>query len=590
MHGFVGDSLASALLANGIRLIARSFKYHRPRGIFSAGVEEPNCLVQLETGHDTIPNISATQIELYDGLNATSQHRWPSLRFDLGAISNVFGRFIPAGFYYKTFMWPGWDTYKGLVRRSAGLGRAPAEPDQDCYDQVYKYVDVAVVGGGIAGLASACSAARTGARVLLVEQDFRLGGIAVDDCTDDFEIDEQDLQEWVSAAVRELDSYDSVQILTRSTVFGYYEHNFLGIVERLTDHIPRSNRTQATPRQRLWKIRAGKVILATGAHERPLVFAGNDTPGVMLASAVNTYLRRYAVVPGRRVVIFTNNDSAYRTGIALVRCAAANVTIVDLREELSGDLPAMARKSGIGTLPGSAIVDVKGRRSVSGVYVQPLTEDGRGLCGPRRKIACDLICISGGFQPVVHLFSQSGGKLNFAINTGSFLPGKANQAVVCVGECRGTTDIRTSVAEGWAEGLAAAGASGFTTGNSQAPRVTSKESAQQALRPIWKVPASHPHQDGHTHFIDLQNDVTARDLALAVREGYESNELAKRYTTFGMGPDQGKTANTNAIAVLAELRGSPLSSNVTTTFRPPYTPVTLGVFAGRHSNDLVDPV
>ena len=330
--GFAGDTLASALIAEGVRVVGRSFKHHRPRGVFTAGPEEPSAIVQLGEGARTLPNLRATQIELYDGLVAASLHCWPSVEFDVGAINGWFARLMPAGFYYKTFMWPQslWMTYETVIRRAAGMGRAPELPDPDRYEKCHAHCDLLVAGGGPAGLAAALAAGRAGARVILADERNEFGGALLDGRA---EIDGAPALDWVAAAVAELHSLPEVRLLARTTVFGYYDHNYLGAVERVTDHLGPIAAPAELPRQRLWKIRARRVVLAAGAHERPLVFADNDRPGIMLASAARTYVNRYAVRPGSRAVVFTNNDSAYATARDLAGAGVEVAAVVDVRAE-----------------------------------------------------------------------------------------------------------------------------------------------------------------------------------------------------------------------------------------------------------------
>jgi sarcosine oxidase, subunit alpha len=586
-HGHPGDTLASALLANGVHLVARSFKYHRPRGILSAGAEEPNALVQLERGPYTEPNLRATQIELYEGLIASSQNVWPSVEFDLGAVNDLFSKLFVAGFYYKTFMHPKsfWMTvYEPLIRRAAGLGRAPKEPDQDIYDKMHAHCDVLVAGAGPAGLMAAREAVRSGARVILADEQAVFGGSLLGS-TD--VIDGIPAAEWAARMTAELHDFPEIRLLPRTTVTGYYDHNYLVMAERKTDHLPRG----AAPggaRQRLWKVRAAQVVLATGAHERPLVFADNDRPGVMLAGAARSYVNRYGVVPGRRAVVFTNNDSAYEAAIDLKHAGAEIAAIVDLRPEASGPLPDKARELGIRVATGSGVVATRGHRRVTGVGIAPLSADGESLTGPVQIIACDLVAMSGGWNPAVHLFSQSGGKLAYDDALSGFVPGRSVRAEISAGACKGTFALADCLAEGVEAGRQAARAAGFDVPEPlKRPKTSMREAAP--IRPLWIVPGKRPLGHGNAkHFVDFQNDVTAADVMLASREGYQSIEHLKRYTTAGMGTDQGKTSNVNAIAILSQSLAAPLPQVGTTTFRPPYTPVTYGTLAGREIGALAD--
>jgi sarcosine oxidase subunit alpha len=584
--GFAGDTLASALLANGVHLVGRSFKYHRPRGIFSDGAEEPNALVQLEVGAYTQPNLRATQVELYDGLAATSQNCWPNVETDIGAVAGMFARILPAGFYYKTFMWPPgwWMRYERLIRRAAGLGRAPAEPDPDLYEKMHAHCDVLVVGAGPAGLAAAQAAARAGARVIIADERPELGGSLLGRRV---KIDDAPALDWVGAVTDELDAAPEVRVLTRSTVTGYYDHNYLTLVERVTDHLGPGARP-GVPRQRLWKLRAGQVVLASGAHERPLVFRDNDRPGVMLAGAAQSYVNRYAVRPGDEAVVFTNNDSAYEAALDLSD-AGARVTLVDARAAPPEDLRAAPGARGIELLAGHAVASALGGARVRGCYVAPLDAAGAGYAGPVRQLACDLLCVSGGWSPVVHLFSQSRGRLAYDSARACFVPSESVQAERSVGAANGAFDLAYALSEGREAGKAAAAATGHRTrSRASASKVHARESTP--IRALWLVPPRPADRPASKSFVDLQNDVTAADLALAVREGYRSIEHLKRYTTTGMGTDQGKTGNVNALGIVAGLEGVGIENLGVTTFRPPYTPVTFGVLAGRDVGALMDPV
>jgi sarcosine oxidase subunit alpha len=586
LTGYAGDTLASALLANGVHLVGRSFKYHRPRGILSCGAEEPNALIQLETGAGTQPNLRATQIELYPGLNAFSQNRWPNLRFDVGEINNLLSRILPSGFYYKTFMWPrrAWMSYEHLIRRAAGLGRAPDGPDPDYYDKMHAHCDVLVVGGGPAGLAAALAAARTGARVVLADEQAEFGGALLGAR---HRIGDKPAMEWVGATLQELESSAEVRLLSRSTVAGYYDDNYLTIVERVTDHLPPGSQAHR-PRQRLWKVRAAQVVLATGSHERPLVFRDNDRPGIMLASAAQAYLHRYAVRAGNQAVVFCNNDSAYSVACDLSD-AGTQVTMVDVRREPSDARRALLRSRGIELLAGHAVVGTAGRMRVKAVDVAALDSSGAGFSGGTRTIPCDLLCMSGGWNPAVHLFSQSRGRLAYDEQKACFLPGESFQAERSAGAASGAFELAYVLSEGREAGKVAAAEAGFRKrGSAVSPRVELDEEAP--MEPAWLLPERTRGAPLAKHFVDFQNDVTAADIGLAAREGYRSVEHLKRYTTTGMGTDQGKTANVNALAILSKQLGVDMASVGTTTFRPPYTPVTFGVLAGRDVGELADPV
>jgi len=574
--GFAGDTLASALLANGVRLVARSFKYHRRRGIFGAGVEEPNALVTLGEGNRAEPNRRATCVELYDGLTAISQNRWPSLDRDVGSINNLLSRFMPAGFYYKTFMWPAnaWLFYERIIRAAAGLGKAPRLGDPDYYERRHVHCDVLVVGAGPSGLSAALAAGRSGARVILVDDNSALGGSLRGRSAT---VDEVPALAWVDQVAGEIGALANVRVLSRASAFGYYDQNLVAVSERVTEHLAAPRPHQ--PRQRLWWVRAGRVVLATGAIERPIVFAGNDLPGVMLASAVCTYQLQYAVKCGRRAVVFTNNDSAYECVSALTGGGVPVSAVVDARSAGPGDAAReMLNSAGAELLSGSVVVNALGKRHVTGVEVMARADDGSSVSGNLRRIDCDLLCVSGGWNPTVHLFSQSQGKLRYDDRVTSFVPDQSRQAECSVGAARGSFALGDCLRQGLEAGAQAARITGFTPpdGLSAAHCV---DVAEAPLEALWAVPL--PGTRRGKRFVDLQNDVTAEDVALAEREGYHSVEHLKRYTTLGMGTDQGRTSNVNGLAILAGLRGTDIPNVGTTTFRPPFVPVTLGGVTAR---------
>jgi sarcosine oxidase subunit alpha len=582
-RGYHGDTLASALLANGVSLVARSWKYHRPRGILSAGVEEPNALVQLFEGARTVPNARMTEVSLVEGLSATSIHASPSVEFDLKAVSGWLSRLIPAGFYYKTFMLSqaAWHFFEKHIRASSGLGAAPSVKDPDRYEKRFAHCDVLVVGGGIAGLTAALAAGRTGARVMLCDEQSELGGWLL---SGDEDVDGVPAAQWVELARRELASLPEVRVLSRTTAFGYHDHNLITLLERRADHLP----TALAPafRERLWKVRAKRVVLATGAHERPLVFGNNDLPGIMLASAVSTYVRRYAVLPGRRAVVFTNNDAGYDAALAL-HGAGASVVVVDARSEPVGSLSQRARAKGIEILAGQVVTEARGHKHVGGVMVQEMDAHG-GLRGTPRALACDLVAVSGGFSPVIHLQCQAGSKPLWDDERAAFLPGRPAQAEASAGGCRGLQALFLCAQDGWAAGTAAARAEGFHGSSALPPRVA--ETQPGALRPLWLVPHAKRVSRAPKQFVDLQNDVAASDIHLAVREGFESIEHVKRYTAMGFGTDQGKTGNINGMAIAAQALGKSIHQVGTTTFRPNYTPVTFGAVAGLELGDAFEPI
>ena len=586
--GFAGDTLASALLANGIRLLGRSFKYHRPRGIVGAGSNEPNAIVQLETGAYTEPNTRATQVELYHGLSATSQNCWPSVSFDFAAWTSRISGLFPAGFYYKTFMWPrsAWMRYEYFIRWMAGLGSSPRMPDPDRYEKFHTHCDVLVVGGGPAGLAAALAAGRAGARVIVVDEQNEVGGSLLDETA---EIDGQPALGWAHAAAVELAGLPEARLLPRSTAYGYYDHNFVMIAQRVTDHLGPGVAPVGMPRQVLWKVRAKQVVLATGAHERPLIFPNNDRPGVMLASAARAYVNRYAVRPGRRAALFTNNDSGYAAALDLHAHGVEVAGIVDARAEPAGPLPAAAREAGLPILDNHVVVATHGTKQVRGITVAPLNATADGIDSESRRLDCDLLCMAGGWSPVVHLFSQSRGRLRFDTEQSCFLPGESVQAERSAGACNGAFRLEDCLREGFNAGAEAARAAG--TADVEVPLAPPAPEPETAPgRALWEVPKRLPTGKPGKRFVDFQNDVTVSDVELAAREGYLSVEHLKRYTTLGMGTDQGKTSNVNALAIFSRCTGHDIPALGVTTFRPPYTPVAFGLIGGRDVDDLFDPV
>ena len=585
-EGYRGDTLASALLANGVQLVGRSFKYHRPRGVYSAGSEEPNALVQLESGPHTEPNRRATEVELYEGLRATSQNCWPSVNFDIGAINSVLAPFFPAGFYYKTFMWPAslWMTYEKFIRKAAGLGKSPEEIDPDFYDKTFAHCDVLVIGGGPAGIQAAYAAGKSGARVMLVEEKCDFGGSLLNEPT---EINGNESPQWIEERLSELRSMPEVTLLNRTTLTGYYDYNFLIANERVGDHLGPTN-SGRTVKERLWKIRAKEVVMATGAIERPMVFADSDRPGVMLASAVSSYINRFGVLPGKNIVFFTNNDSAYSSALA-AKNAGATVQVIDIRHKPEGDLISQATDAGIVITTNSSITAVgysKGR--IKSVDTMQLSNNGDDVVGSAQTIECDLVGVSGGWNPTVHLFSQSKGKLKYLEDKFCFVPDQTsiNNSVVVAGACRASYKLSDCLNEGFEAGCSAAQKAGFSTDN-LAPDSVCDDPEMGAIRPLWVLPCDHPVGKGKKkHFHELHNDATVADIALAAREGFISVEHLKRYTTTGMGTDQGKTSNLNAMTVMSEIQGKTVPEVGTTTFRPPYTPLSFGSIVGHDRRDL----
>jgi len=587
-EGFSGDTLASALLANGVHFVGRSYKYHRPRGVFSAGPEEPNGLVTIKRGPgQETPNLRATQVELYDGLAAASQNRWPSLRIDAGAVTDGLAPLFSAGFYYKTFMGPhflgtnrAWaKLYEPLIRRAAGLGRAPSAPDPDTYANRFAHCDVLVVGGGPAGLAAALAAATTGARVMLCDEQAEPGGALL--AERETLVDGIPAGEWAGKAAGEL-ARAGVTLLRRTQAFGYFAQNFVGLAERLTDHL--SNPEPGRARERLWQIRAKQVVLATGAIERPLVFADNDRPGIMLADAARTYATRYGVRAGARAVVATACDTGYQAALDLIAAGVDVALIADWRDWAEGPVVDAARKAGVRIEAAAVPVATSGRLRVREVQIGRVRRDGGVEAGER--FACDLLAMSGGWTPSVHLFSQSRGTLAWNKTARSFLPGTAVQAQRSAGACRGNFGLLADLEDGYVAGEAAARAA---TGRSASLRtfIVDGLEPQDFHGVIGACPTPRPNTRA---FVDMQHDVVAKDIKLAAQEGFRSIEHIKRYTTTGMATDQGKTSNINALAVAAKETGKRIAEVGLTTFRQPYTPVTFGTLAASSRGELFDPV
>ncbi len=554
--GFAGDTLASALMANGVRLLGRSFKYHRPRGLLAAGSEEPNALVELRGGARREPNIPATVVELFAGLEARSQNRFPNLRFDLMAVNGLLSPIFGAGFYYKTFMWPAsfWErVYEPLIRRAAGLGRAATAPDPDHYDRGYLHADLLVVGGGAAGLAAALAAGRAGARVILADEDSRAGGrlLAEPDMVDGIPS-----ADWAEAAVAELRSMPGVRVLSRTTVFGAYDHGTYAAVERNADHLAEPGPHQ--PRQTYWRIVARRCILAAGAIERPLVFPGNDRPGVMLAGAVRTYLNRYAAVPGRRAVVVTSGEDGWRTVADLAAAGIEVAAVVDRRADAMprGDTQVFA---------GGHVVGTQGHLGLTGVDVVD-------SLGATHHFQADLLAMAGGWTPNLALTVHTGNRPLWDDTAKAFLPAGLHPGMSVAGAAAGRLTLADALADGSRLGTDAARACGFTVAETP-PAVTIQDHAEPA--PIWLMPAR-----AGKAFVDFQHDVTADDVALSYREGFRSVEHLKRYTTLGMATDQGKLSNVTGLALMADLTGGGIAAAGTTMYRPPVTPITIGALAG----------
>lgn len=579
LQGYAGDTLASALLANGIHLVARSFKYHRPRGMLTSGNEEPNALVQLERGPYTEPNLRATEIELYADLDASSVNCFPSVGFDLRAINALASSILVAGFYNKTFMWPKsfWKkVYEPVLRAAAGLGVAPDAPDPDTYDRMHWHCDVLVVGAGPAGLSAALQAGRQGVRTVVVEEAPEAGGSLLQRQA---MIDGVAGDAWAAEAAAELDAMPNVLFLRRTSVFGYYDHNYLMAVERRTDHFG-PGRTAGVARKRLWHFRAKRVVLATGAHERPIVFGNNDLPGIVLANAACTYATLYGVSLGKCGVAFVNNDHGFALALD-TQAAARNIAmIVDVRGNPDDGLLKRAAETGVRVLCNSVIVCAHGGQRVSSVDIRPTR--GSGIA----RLECDHVLVSGGLSPAVHLYSQAPGKLRYDETLACFLPDQCIQAV----EVAGALNARFSLASALADGDAAGKRTLVALGHPVEASAPADAGDDLHIQPLWSVQTQLGEKLPGKHFVDYQNDVTEADILLASREGFRSVEHTKRYTTTGMATDQGKTSNVTGLAILAGSLGKAIPEVGTTTFRPPFTPVTFGAMAGRDRGSLSDPV
>lgn len=578
--GHQGDTLASALLANGVCLFGRSFKYHRPRGVLTSGVDEPNALVTVLRGDVREPNLPATMVEIHDGLVAISQNRFPSLAYDINAVNQLGGRLISAGFYYKTFMGPVIGPLKGtrfwmmcehLIRRAAGLGRAGREPDTARYEKMNAFCDVLVVGSGPAGLAAAREAAASGHRVIVAELDAAFGGSTN---WSGETIDGEPASAWASDIIGELKDHKNVRLLKRTTVWGYYDGNTLAALERVSDH--KASPAKGAPRHRHWTIRAGKVVLATGAFERPLVFPGNDRPGVMMASAAQRYANQYGVVPGDKIAVFANNDSAYRAAAVLDKAGATITAIVDVRPELSEECRALARQCGAELLAGHAVVGTDGGKALSGIKVAPFSI-AAGVLPGSRGIAADCLLMSGGWSPTIHLASQAGGRPLWDADLQAFLPPQAGNGWIGAGAFNGTFATADAITEGFAAGRAAS--------RLAATEIATLPQVEPAALDPRPAPVFEIRTKGKS-FVDFQHDVTADDVRLAHLEGFVSVEHLKRYTTLGMATDQGKGSNVPGLAIMAEALGKPIPEVGTTRFRPPFAPVSVGALAAERFGDL----
>jgi sarcosine oxidase subunit alpha len=583
-YGYKGDTLASALIANGIHLVGRSFKYHRPRGIMTAGSEEPNAIVQLN-GNSALsePNVRATEVEIYDGLEASSQNCWPSVNFDIGGINNFLSPLLPAGFYYKTFMWPAsfWEKYEYFIRKSAGLGKSPTKPDPDIYDHKYINCDVLVIGGGISGIMAAKTAAKNGLKTLLVEEKPNLGGSTIFQNSDQHKINNLASSSWLEKEISELENLENLEIKTRTSVAAFHGYNFLLARENLTDHLP-SNERKNKIRQRLLKIRAKKVITATGSLERPMIFNNNDRPGILLSSAVKKYIDFYGVSCGEKNVLFTNNDSAYETALSLFKKGIEIRAIVDIRENPESKIIDEVESNGIKVYKSYTVVDTEGYKRINKISIMQLSKDGQSVVGSKINIDCDCLGISGGWTPAVHLFTQSGGKLKFRDEDQVFVPNIYPSKQISIGSCNGEFELDEIL------NIIPSQLKNFLEiEKTEYENLSVEISKNLSKRNIWLLPSDKVL--GKTKpFVDYQNDATAKDIKLALREGFRSIEHVKRYTTTGMGTDQGKLGNMHALGIIAETAGVKMGELGTTTFRPPYTPLSFGTIVGRNVGEYFD--
>ncbi|MDA9084679.1 sarcosine oxidase subunit alpha family protein [Candidatus Pelagibacter sp.] len=583
-HGFKGDTLASALIANGIHLVGRSFKYHRPRGIMTAGSEEPNAIVQVaKDSAITEPNIRATELEIYDGLEATSQNCWPSVNFDIGGINNLISPFLPAGFYYKTFMWPAsfWEKYEYLIRHSAGLGKSPTKPDPDIYDHKYIHCDVLVIGAGISGIMAAKTAAQNNFKTLLLDEKAEIGGTTIYQNSDNFKIDNKTSSDWLCDEIDKLKKLNNLEIKTRTSVAAYHGYNYLLARENLTDHLSKTEKKNKV-RQRLLKIRAKKVIVATGSLERPLIFNNNDRPGIILSSAVKKYVDYYGVVCGKKNIFFTNNDSAYESAVSLLNKGIKVEAIIDIRENSDSSIVNEVKNLGIKIYWSHTVVDTYGYKKIKKISLMKLSKDGQSIVGSKIDINCDCLGVAGGWTPAVHLFTQSGGKLKFRDIDQVFIPYTYPSDQISIGSCNGDFEL-DEIIKNNSKNIKKF----LDVDKTDYEDLSILNSKETNKKNIWLLPSDKVF--GKTKpFVDYQNDATAKDIKLALREGFRSIEHVKRYTTTGMGTDQGKLGNMHALGIIADTAGVKMGELGTTTFRPPYTPLTFGTIVGRNVGEYFD--
>jgi sarcosine oxidase, subunit alpha len=594
--GYQGDTLASALLANGVKVMARSFKYGRPRGIVGVWAEEPNCLVQIDVGAKTTPDLKATQVELYDGLVAGRTSGWPSLAFDLKSVGGHFSRFMPAGFYYKTFKWPAkfWPIYEHVIRKAAGYGASPIVADSETYDHKHHHADVLVVGGGATGLLAAQLAGRSGVSVILLDDQSEMGGYLLS--TPNTTIGGKSALEWRDSVIAELKSLPNVSLFTRTTAFGLHDMNMIQAVELLQDHLPHNQRKPAQRRERLHRIRANKVVLATGAFERPLVFGNNDVPGVMTVSALATYFNRYGVACGKHALVLTSNDEAYQAAADLA-AGGVKVTLADVRAEINPAWDARFKQLGIDIYAGFGISEAFGSNAVTGARLAKLVPTNPMADASIKQrvvnaidVTCDVIASSGGLSPAVHLFCHDGGRPTWSNESIAFVAsanGRANAGIYCAGAVTGVFGLQAGLektVETTNEMLNSLGKNSAShVPDLNIPDLKTNEIAANPAQAIYRIPTNKKA------FVDFQNDVAVTDIELAVRENFKSIEHIKRYTALGFGTDQGKLSNVNGFAIAAEALGKTIPEVGTTTYRPAYTPVSFGALAGAHVADTFEP-
>lgn len=580
--GYEGDTVASALLANGVKIIGRSFKFRRWRGIMTAGAEECNAIIQIGDKDKSTPNLKATQVPVFHNLKIYSLD-YQQRGFDFLKYFTQFHRFMPAGFYYKTFMRPKflWPRYENILRKKSGFGITPQRVDQDIYDKMYHHCDVIIIGAGPAGLAAALTYTKTDIDVIIVDEQNELGGTLL---ASSEIINGQDASVFLKDTLSTLGNCPNISVMSKSTAFGLYDDNFIAVVERKQENYHLTSNNIA--RERLHCIRATHVILATGAIERPLVFSNNDKPGVILAGSISTYIHRYAVMPGKTFIIFTSNDSAYQTALDIVNAGGSVAAIIDSRHDAKSEL--IDRTNKITVYRGHVVIDVMGKKCVRGVLVAPRDKTGTPLRHKSFRIDCDIVGLSGGYTPVIHLHSHTGTKPIWCNQVIGFLPGLTKQSIHAVGACNGTYNLAACLAQSDNVALKIAkqcnNASKLTQG-----RYHTNESPSAKPEALFWVPNFKNAKKSPKQFVDFQMDVTAADITLAAREGYESIEHVKRYTALGVGTDQGKLGNINGMALLAQCLNKTIPEIGTTVFRPAYTPTSFGAIAGRHVDKLYAP-